>query len=608
MSNLLFCDNDEELMWLKEHCSGNYVIATSNFSFYNQIKSDGGVFLESNEIIRSEETWQIIEQINKITRESEHVTRTLIYQLSYQLDSGLPEEIALFLSNLNLIALLTDKYQVQNFYTVDNKANWFMNECIFIYTKSRLLNFYILDGKNGNRQDYLYTMRYVYKDSGDKIRNQALRKQELEKLKTILNNPVYKKTETEQWCQTGVLYCERDCMKHVTWTKQYVSAIGHDVKIISFYHSGDNEKLKEHVADLDCLEDYFSLKIFRKKYLRFVRDRNIILKNLQQKLKSEYKDIDISLYLLKKVVNYYYREVLGYVYMDSCAEQYFAFHRFNLIRIWGDSNFWQTQICYENTRNDKTKLFRIFVNGVLDEKLYEPNQNIIHFFFCPNEQVRNSIINKHYTGNVYFISDVIHGADFYENSVTYHERENGLKVLILPTSIAHGMHTYFEYNLKYPYLLRYLSRLKCTITFKNHASMDEFADRKLKEEFGSYHNITFMDQAESCYDVLACCDLVITDISTIIFDAACFRKPVLCVVDNNQYQLIKHHRRGFMIYRSPESVCRYIRNVIENDLETDWIVERQNQYMEEILGGYDENIQVRMRKILECEIHENMEE
>ncbi len=63
-----------------------------------------------------------------------------------------------------------------------------------------------------------------------------------------------------------------------------------------------------------------------------------------------------------------------------------------------------------------------------------------------------------------------------------------------------------------------------------------------------------------------------------------------------------------MIYRSPESVCRYIRNVIENDLETDWIVERQNQYMEEILGGYDENIQVRMRKILECEIHENMEE
>ena len=48
-------------------------------------------------------------------------------------------------------------------------------------------------------------------------------------------------------------------MKHVTWTKQYVSAIGHDVKIISFYHSGDNEKLKEHVADLDCLEDYFCM-------------------------------------------------------------------------------------------------------------------------------------------------------------------------------------------------------------------------------------------------------------------------------------------------------------------------------------------------------------
>lgn len=604
MCDLLLCSDEKEMKWLLKHCGVNYIIATNNYAFYRRCQREKRniAFLESNDAMPSEQTWGIIKQINNIIKEISGVKKALFYQIPYHIEGGqfLPTTIASLLLNLDLIDKVVTEYHIHSFFVVDNKANWVINESIFLYAQGRGLRCVILD-ENGEHKTCLFTLRDTIYNPDRRNENEILRKKELEVIKDKYRNQECKNRE-EEYSSIGLLYCAKNSTKHITWTKQHISVFGEKVKVISFYRSSDICELRRNGIDVDCLEEYFNKKTFRKNYLQFAHDRKIILEQLSTKLHITYIGIELSIFLNRKIQNYYYRDLIEVIFIDSCAKEYFRLHKYDLIRVWGNSNFWQTQVCYENTRDNEigTDLFGVYEDGVILDKLFEPNQDIIGFFLCSSVAIKNFYINKRYQGQAYITFDIRHGKDFYNKYTNYviKKKDNKFRIAILPSNVEAGFNTVYNYYNKYFYIVNRLLSMDCNIIFKNHSRMDEYIDIEIKECFKNHENIIFKDKDDGCYQILTECDLVITDISTIVFDAACEQKPVFCIVDEQEHRRIERLEEGFQIYQSTEKLCQDIEAMVRQKYEASEIIEKQNMYMKEMLGSYDEVAEEKVRKIL----------
>lgn len=586
--SLLCCDTYDELLKVKTLCKTAYVVATNRYDFYKRERErkEHIVFLESNETNPYEKVWNILDQIHEVIdhNDENEAKAKRLFHFSYHLEGGFPTKIAQMIINLNLISGIVGKYNINEIYLFDNKDNWIINESIYLYSRSQGIECHILDRNMQGEKIYLKTLETMEKKAD--IEGTDIFLKEKEKVNNIMARSIrpFKRNAIVRE-DIGLLYCcSRPYNKHVDWCLRRIAAIGHKTRIICYYDTEDVQKFRDKGIQTDCLEDYFSTDDFGVSYSKLIVERDDILEALNRNLNVVYKGIDLSEYLLVKIRNYYYRELIDHLYMDVCAKNYFKYHHFSYIHIWGNTEFWETWICYDNTRDYDSKLFKIDNSNFISFKTKQPYQYMLSAEFTPNIQRFQDELSAAYLGKIYPIRDVFWGdiSCSLDNSEIQNEK---LRIGFLPTGVLGGFTTYHFY---YGTLMKLIDRLleeKYEVVFKNHPHMSECWEEDIRYRYKDNEKFIFLDPCERISRVLESCDAIITDISSSAFDAAVAQKPVFCIVDDQGYDMIKQHEQGFSIYQCMENLLKDLESISQNNEIYKAILDKQNTYMEEITGN-----------------------
>lgn len=163
------------------------------------------------------------------------------------------------------------------------------------------------------------------------------------------------------------------------------------------------------------------------------------------------------------------------------------------------------------------------------------------------------------------------------------------RIGILPTGILKGFTTYRFYYVTWMPLIDRLLDMGYEIVFKNHPALRECWEEDMEVKYRDKEGVTFLTSGEGIDKALTLCDMVITDISSVAYDAALAQKAVLCIVDRQGYDFIRQHTAGFSIYQSIEDLLKEIQSISESDVMYKNILHKQNRYMEKITGNTSSN-------------------
>ncbi len=590
MKNLLCCDSFEELQILKGICGSDYVIATNKYPFYKEIRNneEQAIFLESSESNPYETVWDILDQIHHVIDGCKDIKYSRLFHLSYHIEGGMPTKFVQTIINLNLISRIVKMHGIKSIYLFDNSDNWMINESIYLYSRAYHIECHIIDKANVNRscieKECLKTLQTMDAKQED-IEHGELGIKEKERFENIKSRPTrIVAGNAIESLDVGLLYCMAvPYNKHVDWCLRRVEAIGHETRVICYYDTEDVQKFKDKGLQVDCLEDYFSADEFVREYSKLVRERRDILKALACELHVAYKGVELSDYLTLKIRNHYFRELIEYLYIDICSKKYFRYHKFSYIHLWGDTNYWGTWICYDNTRDNASKLFKIDGISFITFESKQPHEDMLSAVFTPNKKMFRLGLSADYSGNIFEIYDVFFGKK-YDFSMVFPSQRNKFKIGFLPTGVLSGFTTYQFY---YGTLMRLIDRLleeKYEVIFKNHPYMSECWEEDVKYKYKDERSFKFVDPLERIDKVLEICDVVITDTSCAAVDAAMAKKPVFCIVDDQGYHLIGQHEKGFSIYQSIDALISDMNLVLDQDNIYKGMVKKQSAYLSKLLG------------------------
>ena len=610
MKRLFLCSNKDEEKFLDNNSIGieDVIFATTNYEYYVEKSKDYNeiLFLEQDDSIPYKTIWEIINQINNVIKDCQ-LDNSLFYMLSYHYEHYMPKILMTMILNLRLLDKLVNEYFIEHFLIVDDKSSWKINEAIFLYAIAKNINYTIIDESTGKEKDCLFTLREsIYdKNSTENKCYEELEIQEERKInlwiqkenKLMIPNP-------KDVHQMGALYCGNDSLKHVRWEKQLLKILGEDTVVISFYKSDDNKIFENCGYKVYCLEEYFDKYTFINLYNNYRKDRKRLLDAIEHNLSIEYLGINLSHYIHRKAVNYFYREILQYIYLYSCAEHFFLKKCFGVISSWGTSNFLETRICYLNTREYNTQFFYISRTSVVAWENYEPWEDIVSLRIFPKGCLPAQMTSKRFRGEIYYSFDVLGGSDYYGKKLCSENKHmpTTVRIAFLPSYPFEGVKTFRNYENNCKVIIEELLKSGCIINFKNHPGICQYLDDQMRKRYSPIHNLHFIDRFQSGDAVIQDSDIVITDASLVIFDAASYQKPVFIMAAGAGYELIKQHKEGFLICATPQELCAKISRIIEDkekyEERTKAIIEKQNYYLERLYGKCDTNAEKAIYKII----------
>lgn len=595
MSDLLICSNMKQLKNLKKMCGYSYTVGTSKYSFFSECKINGEpvIYLELAELSNSDRIWEIVDKVMQII-ESCGIENSYLYRVSYHAEGGFATTIDVLLQNIKLFKRVTGEYGIESVYFADDKENWIINETFFICLHSMGMKCRIFDAECEKEQNVLFTLRrskynpvVVRSEFNPQEHDGTLRYYRGRESKSIGDG---KAKETE----VGFLYASREDGKQVQWSIDDVRLYKDrfSVGIISLYRNGDNETFRKNNIEVECLEDYFNRELFEENYRIYIKDSRRIADELQG-LKVTFEGVDLSEYLIRKVISYIEKTCLTKLYIDTCSKAFFRYHNYKIIKSWGDTNFWENNVMYANSRNDNTKFFRRDVLRLYQTREYEPYANEIAVRLMEDKEVYRMSILRNFIGKIYYLpgycmEDFINGISDIDISIS-----GQIKVLFAPSRPLAGFSTVKGFFDTCTNILERLPSEQCKVYFKNHPGIDEAMRIEIEGKYELNENIECIDNRRGIWPELEKCDIVITSPSTVVFDAIQAGKPVFCIAISQNYELICHHEGGINIYRDVNKCCDELlemfkdRDKLKATLES--IANRQNDYLKGLAGKMPEN-------------------
>ncbi len=596
MIDLIICSNMIQLENLKNRCSPQYLAATSKYSFYAVCKKAGVpvIYLEPEERSDFDAVVSIIDRIMGVIDDCD-VQNRYLYRVSYHVEGGFPSIIDMLLQNIRLLKRVTRKYNINKMYLCDDKENWQVNEAAFILAQSAHLQCQIADEYGRTEREVLFTLRRssynrnVRKSEFDPREHAKDRIQYLQQKSSIRE---YDRIEEKE---IGFLYAAVNNGKHFQWTLDELQMFADrfQVEVISFYRSEDNERFRGSHVSVVCLEDYFDRALFAENYEIYLRDSRCIADKLNESLEYVYDGIDLSAYLKRKVINYIERVCFQKLYIDTCSSVFFKTHKYKIIRAWGDTNFWQSNVIYANTRQHDTKLLRKETLEIFRTKIYEPYSNEILLRMWCDKEAYNYWTLKNFSGRIYYLFDY-NWTNFVKGiSASKLFLTEQVHILFAPSSPLIGYSTVKSFFETCMTVLGRLPSEQCIVTFKNHPNIEKEIQSEIETRYISSEYIQYIDKMSGIWSEIQSCDIVITTASTVMFDAVKAGKPVFCIASCQDYELIRHHEGAIKIYRDVNECCDYILELLGNrqkmELELQKLVHKQNEYLKALVGEIPEN-------------------
>ena len=607
MKSLLICSNEQELIWLKKQCKGDYCIGTVDYDFfrYGKKNKENIFFLEAESLMPKEKVWEVIDIINNVIKKCK-LEKEYLYLISYHIEGGIPLQIAQMILDIDILVEIISQNNIQKICMVDNKKFWQLNEAAFLIANAFRMKCLIVDENTGDEKLYLYTLRnseyYVRKE-----KNFEEWKMQYEMIKKFYKRPRKREYKQQNKYDIGCLYPVVNNQKHLFWfmneIDEYRNLFG--LNVIAFYDSNDIKKMRECGLNVDILEDYLEIKDFLAEIREHVTNIAVIREMMEKELRVNYRDIDLSIFLRRKLLNCFERDYIEHIYIDCCMQEYFKFKEYRYIKAWGNSNFWQTILSYQNTRNANTKLY-LFDNDILFlEKMNEPNADIINLRIFPNEEHKNTVLSVNFKGDIYYCPNINFQRRFYCNLKKRKKIGERISILFAPSYPFVGVRTYKNYCNICRTVLRMLPSDECKLLFKNHPNIDKGLEEEIYQEFRNNSDIRILDKSEGINTLWDEVDFVITDCSAVLGDAVMAQRPVFCIAGCQDYEVAQKYSEGFYVFHNVEDMCLYIQQIltkkdkIADIIET--ILSRQNKFMRGIIGEYSVDVEEQIDKIFRKE-------
>lgn len=601
MKRLIVCSTLEEYERIPIEKNSNDMIIAGNRALYEYFDKKGmdvRIF-EDVEKKKTKIIWNIIEYINQYVKDN--LSDSFLYEISYHIEGGVSLSIANYISILNDINKLYCLEGFTQIIVIDNVENWKYNEVLYVFAKEKEIEYLIFDDISFEKKEYLYTLRNTKYAADYMVR----RERELLVLQEAILNKYrsVNKQTTDEECKMAFLYAAYNDKKHLSWFLARMNPFRTiSPTAICLYRCEDGNEIERMGFRVEYLQDYFDKESFRVEFNKYVEDRKKLLICLENKMEVIYEDVDITELVLKVLYRYFYQVAVEIACMNNCAKKYFRTKHYKIIYAWGNSNFWENRICYINTQKDNTKYMVMNSNTPFYEKIYEPYGDIIPIRLFPSNEVENEIIFKEYKRKSYYTFDLYYAEKFYK-SIYKNIQKKEERILLALSGAFPGIYSTSYYV---DMCMKIISDLKIygkDIILKNHPETDPYVEKVLKNKYGDCNYVQLINKNEQIEEILKKSEIVITDVSTVIFDAITNNSIVICAVFlEHEYEMIKHLQDGVLICKNLQELNNTIKTILCDISYKDKVRERQKKFFEKLFGRYSSQNITEVVAIVEANI------
>lgn len=379
--------------------------------------------------------------------------------------------------------------------------------------------------------------------------------------------------------------------KNYNWTIGYLREL--EKAGISFQLIGINgeiaDKWEKWGVPADSPLKYIDKSAVRRGYCEYKKQKTRVKRVFNREAKGILDGILNAEHLRMILKSHFDYGVFNAVVMDIGADIFFKYHSYRMIDYSVNTNYISAKVCYFNVKKyNQTTKFKSSSGGLSilpKENTYEPYDFISDFSFVLEKKEQKS------TGRKYILKNTTYTDEFYNNKLVKKNLKEGLQVLWAPSYPALGVTHYSSFEKTGMSILEFFSEKTGKLLVKFHPNQMEQEIRRYYQKYGECANIKFCKNNENIRSVMDMADIVVTNCSLSIIDAAVKKKAVICVVDKTEYELVKQHKEGIIIVTDTGELVQILRKLCDNnEFRKQWIVscvKKQNQYFEKYIAKQD---------------------
>lgn len=609
---LLLCDNMEELSMLNKYLDGNvgneFVVGTTRGSFYLQCRKEyPQLICELLEYDKGNKTEFITTQLKKINSAmGEDVWKKYLFEVHYSIEgSGIPQEVADIVYHTEACVSFYEKYLFDDIYILCNKNNYLLTEIFREIAKQRHISIKVIYDKVLNINDIkdrifissskmTKTLKYIFyymKLFGKFIRLFG----------SVWRCRKYRK-QPVRYFELGRI-CFSDAIKHYNWGLGKINAYREqlDLNIIC---AGTEPETKERFLNAG-----FNATQFEESYLDFRYIVNEVwlyfrwMKKLTKRvanIQMAFSQLDVSNVVYHRMRQHLLLTVSDAIIIDCRAEGFFNRNKYKIMEGGMGGNNIYTRVFYYHTRQEQTLFFRESnYDAAPLEPIYreEVESNVISLRFLCGRSGRKTYEfyrKSGWRGEAVLLQSPVGKVKAQRKARV---RENPL-ILWAPSYPLEGICTYnkwYEQNVKIIEGLMKIEQIHLLI--KYHINQDEYSINTLKEKYES-DRVVFVDKRQAIEKYIEEADIVITNPSTVIYDAMLMNRITIAIINSIQVPLKKE--LDFITCMDEEETIKLLIGLIENERMWENRLDQQSLFVNDFLDFEADDVNVIMTKTL-CE-------
>ena len=589
---MILCDTSQDLnkiikKW-KPIIRDNSIIATKNYLLYNSLKQTETIYLMQESFdSKYVEAVKILKDINKVI--DKETKFSYLYEADYHIEgNGCGQWVTDALYAAELCSDFIKQYDINEVFVccVDSLAmetrvlrnmelagKIKLHVCYHkVTSKTELIQFIHCNvGKGWTTLKNCYYILY-----GILIFIKAF----IKSVKDALNNNVGKKQERVLFSQ-GIIFIT-NAKKHLDWGIDFFIELNKHVHcaIICAYASEAQKFFKEHGLTTISFE---SAGIRMNKLITsiFVYYRDVLcLYKMFSKLDEDVYGTNMGQVVKLCFWQHLLLHVPERIVLDCIAEDFFSRYKFKMISTWLGSNNVYGRIFYQYTRNDKTIFWRrLFSNAVIKptlfEEVYPDMLEYVYFIGIDKKELENFYRSFGWKGKAVLFDNSNY---IIENKLT---RENFISGMRLgKISVLWAPSYPINEHLRRSDFINMNRKMVCSMPSEKvelHVKYHLNCEKKLIiDAMTLAKNVHFFDNKERITDAFAVADVVVTTISTVVYDSIYNNKPCIILLEGQNVELLNEKiKEKFLIFYSVKEVMDYIENATKDDIYDLYVQERE---------------------------------
>lgn len=609
---LLLCDNMEEFSALNKYLGkkidSELVIGTVRGEFFLQCRKEQPKWncelLEYRDGLKTEFVTTQLKKINSTM--GEDVWKKYLFEVDYSIEgSGVPREMANIIYHTETCVSFFEKYLFDSIYIFCNKNNYLLTEIFREIAKQRHVSIKIIYKKVLNIDDIkdrifissskiIKKLKYIFYYV-------EMFKRFFQLLYSFFGCRKYRKQPVRHF-ELGRI-CFSDAIKHYNWGLGKIKAYRQQLDLNIICAGTEPKTLERFINNGFCAtqfeESYLELSyILREIWLYFYWLRK--LKKRIVGMHMACMQLDISDIVYHRMQQHFLLTVPKAIAIDCRAKGFFNKNKYKIIEGGMGGNNIYTRIFYYNTRSEQTLFFR---ESNYDTAPIEPvfmeevETNVIGLRFLCGES-RKKIYEFYrksgWRGEAVLLQSPVGKVKAERKRRT----QENMVVLWAPSYPLEGFCTYNKWYEQNEKMIEGLMNINRThLVVKYHINQDEYSISTLMEKYES-DRVTFINKREAIEKYIEDADIVITNPSTVIYDAMLMNRITVAVIKGAQVPLRKE--LDFITCTDEEETIGLVSELIEN--ERMWVdrLDQQSSFVSGFLDFETDDVNVMMTKTL-CE-------